>query len=72
MHALRFVLRLAADFTLPVVVVWVVFGVVTLVGLSAGRQRANRRFKPRFARWTGRDYQMGDDVEKMLWESRGP
>jgi len=48
------------------------FLMLTFVGLSLGRRQANRRFKPRFARWTGRDYEMDDDIEAMIEASRPP
>jgi len=53
----------------------VVFGVaaaVLIAGMTIGRRIANRRFKPRFVRWTGRDYQVGGDEEAMLHEMRNP
>src|SRR5262245_56297245 len=56
------VLNALFDFALPRVVVAAPFVVVTLLGLTYARQQANRRFKPRYARWTGRDYQMGEDI----------
>ena len=62
----------AMDFVLPRVIVAAPFAIVTLAGVSIGRRRANRRFKPRYTRWTGRDYDMGEDIEAMLRKSRGP
>ena len=46
---------------LPRFIVTMVPAFVTFAGLTVGRQLANRRFKPRFARWTGRDYHMDEE-----------
>jgi hypothetical protein len=45
-------------------------GAVTVVGTMFGRRWANRRFRPRFARWTGHDYEIGEDIEGLLHASR--
>jgi hypothetical protein len=52
--------------------VFMVAAVVLIAGMTIGRKLANRRFKPRFARWTGRDYRVGADVEAMFHEMRNP
>jgi hypothetical protein len=56
----------AMDFVLPRIMVGGTFGLVTFAGLTIGRRQANRRFKPRYTRWTKRDYDMGEDIEDML------
>jgi hypothetical protein len=65
------VLDAASDFALPRSIVAGPFVVVTLAGLTFGRRMANRRFKPRYARWTGCDYHMGEDIEEMIRKTRG-
>ena len=65
-------LNAAADNVLPRRLVFGVAAVVLVAGMTIGRRLANRRFKPRFARWTGRDYHVGGDEEAMLHEMRNP
>ena len=62
----------AMDLGLPRFIRFGPFAVVTLACLTVGRRWANRRFKPRYTRWTGRDYEMGEDIEEMLRKTRGP
>jgi hypothetical protein len=64
-------LEVVSGVDIPRVIVAAPFVVVTLAGLTFGRRLANRRFKPRFARWTGRDYVIGADIERMIEQSRG-
>ena len=64
-------LRAASHFAVPRSIAFGTAAVVTIAGLTFGRRRANRRFTPRYARWTGRDYDIGDDIEDMIEESRG-
>ena len=64
--------RFAFGFAFPKSILAGIFVVVTVAGLTIGRRQANRRFTPRYARWTGRDYDIGDDIEDMIEESRGP
>ena len=61
----------AADFAFPRSIIFGAFAVVTIAGLTFGRRQANRHFTPRYVRWTGRDYDIGDDIEDMIEESRG-
>ena len=63
-------LQAASDFALPRLFVYGPFALVTLAGMTIGRHQANRRFKPRFARWTGHDYKISDDIEDMVEDSR--
>src|SRR5215471_395736 len=49
-------LQVAVEGFLPRKLVFLVAAVVLIAGMTIGRQLANRRFKPRFARWTGHDY----------------
>ncbi len=65
------VLHAASNFALPRALTFGVAMIVILVGTMLGRERANRRFKPRYARWTGLDYEMGEDIEELLEKSRG-
>jgi len=65
------VLDAASNFALPRALTFGVAMIVILVGTMLGRERANRRFKPRYARWTGLDYEMGEDIEELLERSRG-
>ena len=68
---LLLVLRVPLGFFLKLFLVGM-FLLLTFAGLSLGRRRANRRFKPRFARWTGRDYEMDEDIDGLLEASRPP
>ena len=63
-------LKVATD--IPRKLAFGVAAVVLTAGMTFGRQLANRRFKPRFARWTGRDYHFGGDEEAMLRKMRNP
>jgi len=65
-------LHVASGFVFPRAIVFGAFSVVTTAGLTFGRLLANRRFKPRYVRWTGRDYRMDDDIENMLGKSGAP
>jgi hypothetical protein len=65
-------LQAVAEIFLPRKLVFMVAAVVLIAGMTIGRRLANRRFKPRFERWTGRDYHVGGDVEAMLHEMRNP
>jgi len=65
-------LKIASDDEIPRKLVFGVAAVVLIAGMTIGRQMANRRFKPRFVRWTGRDYHVGGDIEAMFHEMRNP
>jgi len=65
-------LKVASDDFTPSRTTFGVAAVVLLAGMTFGRRLANRRFKPRFARWTGRDYHFGGDEEALLHEMRNP
>ena len=65
-------LKAASDHAISRKLVFGVASVVLVAGMTFGRRLANRRFKPRFARWTGRDYHFGGDEEAMLQKMRNP